>query len=76
MRVPLSVMQATEMLVQGEGMSSPATRKEMIENLLQLVREIDVETEAGIQLEAQLLTAYSLVEIERHLANQAAKTGD
>ncbi|MEE8107063.1 MAG: hypothetical protein V3T86_16130 [Planctomycetota bacterium] len=57
-------------------MSSPTTRRDMIENLLRLIREIDMETETGIQLEAQLLTAYSLVEIERHLAAKSTPTSD
>ena len=69
-------MQATETEVQEEGLSPPTTRREMIENLLRLVREIDMETEMGIQLEAQLLTAYSLVEIERHLAGRNTATRD
>jgi len=62
-------MQVTEMEAQATGLSLPLTRRDMIENLLRLVREIDMETETGIQLEAQLLTAYSLVEIERHLSS-------
>ncbi|HEX5138594.1 MAG TPA: hypothetical protein VFY93_16600 [Planctomycetota bacterium] len=49
-------------------MRTPADRLQQIENLLEVIGHLELEPQASVQLEADLLMAYSLVQIERHLA--------
>jgi hypothetical protein len=49
-------------------MRTCADRLQQIENLLGLVDHLELEPAASVQLEADLLVAYSLVRIEQHLA--------
>ena len=50
-------------------MRTHADRREMIESLMNLIQKLDLETEAAIKMETDLLMAYSLVQIEKHLAD-------
>jgi hypothetical protein len=49
-------------------MRTCADRLQQIENLLGLLGRFDLEPQTSVQLEADLLIAYSLVQIEKHLA--------
>lgn len=49
-------------------MRTPADRLQQIENLLDVIGRLGLEPQASVQLEADLLMAYSLVQIEKHLA--------
>ncbi len=49
-------------------MRTPADRLQQIENLLEVIGHLELEPQASVQLEADLLVAYSLVQIEKHLA--------
>ena len=50
-------------------MLSYAARRETIEDLMNLLQKMELETEASIKIETNLLMAYSLVQIEKHLAD-------
>jgi len=54
-------------------MLSYAERRETIEDLMNLLQKMELETEASIKIETNLLMAYSLVEIENHLAQSGGK---
>jgi hypothetical protein len=49
-------------------MRTPADRLQQIENLLEVIGHLELEPQASVQLETDLLVAYSLVQIEKHLA--------
>ena len=57
-------------------MRSYVDRRNMIENLMNLVQQMKLDPEEAVKLETELLKAYSLVQIEKHLAEQspASKT--
>ncbi len=48
-------------------MLSYAERRETIEDLMNLLQKMELETETSIKIETNLLMAYSLVQIEKHL---------
>ena len=54
-------------------MLSYAERRETIENLMNLLQKMELETETSIKIETNLLVAYSLVEIEKHLADTESR---
>ena len=49
-------------------MLSYAERRETIEDLMNLLQKMELETETSIKIETNLLMAYALVQIEKHLA--------
>ncbi len=53
-------------------MLSNAERRETIEDLMNLLQKMELETETSIKIETNLLMAYSLVQIEKHLAETRA----
>ncbi len=53
-------------------MLSYAERRETIEDLMNLLQKMELETETSIKIETNLLMAYSLVQIEKHLAETRA----
>ena len=53
-------------------MLSNAERRETIEDLMNLLQKMELETEASIKIETNLLMAYSLVQIEKYLAETRA----
>jgi hypothetical protein len=57
-------------------MRTPADRLQQIENLLEVIGHLELEPQASVQLEADLLVAYSLVQIEKHLADLKERPGD
>jgi hypothetical protein len=58
-------------------MRTPADRLQQIENLLDVVNRLDLEPHTSVQIEAELLVAYSLVQIEKHLAEtRERRAGD
>lgn len=57
----------------GALMRTPADRLQQIENLLEVIGHLELEPHASVRLEADLLVAYSLVQIERHLAEIKAR---
>ena len=52
-------------------MRSYVDRRNMIENLMNLVQQMKLGPEEAVKLETELLKAYSLVQIEQHLAEQS-----
>ena len=52
-------------------MRSYVDRRDMIENLMNLVQQMKLDPEEAVKLETELLKAYSLVQIEKHLAEQS-----
>jgi hypothetical protein len=56
-------------------MLSHAERRENIENLMNLLQKMELETESSIKMETNLLIAYSLVQIEKHLADKESGAG-
>ncbi len=52
-------------------MRSYVDRRNMIENLMNLVQQMKLDPEDAVKLETELLKAYSLVQIEKHLAEQS-----
>ena len=57
-------------------MRTPADRLQQIENLLEVIGHLELEPQTSVQLEADLLVAYSLVQIEKHLAELKERRGD
>lgn len=57
-------------------MRTPADRLQQIENLLEVIGHLELEPEASVRLEAELLVAYSLVQIERHLSDLKERNAD
>jgi hypothetical protein len=57
-------------------MRTPADRLQQIENLLEVLAHLELEPQASVKLEADLLVAYSLVQIEKHLADLKERRGD
>ena len=55
-------------------MLSYVARRETIEDLMNLLQKMELETEASIKIETNLLMAYSLIQIEKHLAD--TRSGD
>ena len=49
-------------------MRSHVDRINLIENLMSLLQQMDLDPEASLRRETELLTAYALTQIERHLA--------
>jgi len=43
-------------------------RRKQIGDLLRLIEQLELEPKESVQMETNLLIAYSLLEIERHLA--------
>lgn len=61
----------------GVSMRTPADRLQQIENLLDVLGHLEIEPQTSVQLEAELLVAYSLVQIEKHLAEmKERRAGD
>jgi len=60
----------------GASMRTPADRLQQIENLLEVIGHLELEPQASVQLEADLLVAYSLVQIERHLSELKERRGE
>ena len=52
-------------------MRSYVDRRNMIENLMNLVQQMKLEPEDAVKMETELLKAYSLVQIEKHLSEQS-----
>lgn len=58
-------------------MRTPADRLQQIENLLEVIGHLELEPHDSVKLEADLLVAYSLVQIEKHLAEmKERRAGD
>jgi hypothetical protein len=57
-------------------MRTCADRLQQIEGLLDLVGHLEMEPHASVRLETDLLIAYSLARIERHLSELIEKERD
>jgi hypothetical protein len=57
-------------------MRTPADRLQQIENLLEVLGHLELEPQASVQMETDLLVAYSLTQIEKHLADLKERRGD
>ena len=57
-------------------MRSYVDRRNMIENLMNLVQQMKLEPEEAVKMETELLKAYALVQIEKHLADYRLKLDD
>lgn len=57
-------------------MRTPADRLQQIESLLEVIGHLELEPQASVQLETDLLVAYALVQIEKHLAGMKERSGD
>ncbi len=49
-------------------MRSHVDRINMIENLMNLLQQMELDPEGSLRRETELLTAYALTQIERHLS--------
>lgn len=49
-------------------MRSYVDRIQMIENLMNLLQQMKLEPKESVRMETELLLAYSITQIERHLA--------
>jgi hypothetical protein len=57
-------------------MRTCADRLHQIEGLLDLVGHLELEPHASVRLETDLLIAYSLAQIEKHLSDMREKQRD